>query len=81
MANRKRREVGPGRGGNYNVLRAMEGTVGAPPLTRVRDSAEGKDVQSVVIRVDAEFADKVKRLAARTRRTVTSITRELAESL
>lgn len=79
MANRKKR--GPGRGGNYNVIRAMEGTVGAPPLARVRDTAEGKDVQSVVIRVDAEFAEKVKALAVRTRRTVTSITREIAQSL
>lgn len=81
MATKKSKPKGVGRGGNYNLIHAVTGTVGAPPLVDTLSQRVGKEVHSVVIRVDADFAEKVKRLAAKTGRTVTSITRELAMSL
>lgn len=66
-----------GKGSNYNTLAAIEGSIGAPPLAKVLKAATGKDVRSVVLRVDLDFANKVRELAKRDGKTVTSVTRDL----
>lgn len=65
----------------YNTIAAVEGSVGAPPLAKVLKATTGKDVRSVVLRVDADFADKVRSIAVREKRTVTSVTRTLLEQM
>ena len=70
-----------GKGGNYNVLAAVEGSTGAPPLAKVLKAATGKDVRSVVLRVDLDFANWVRDEARTSGRTVTSVTRDILSRL
>lgn len=65
----------------YNTLAAMEGAVGAPPMAKVLKAATGKEVESVVLRVDLDFAMKVRAIAAAEHRTITSVTRTLAQQM
>ena len=77
MATKKKSPKRVGKGGNYNTLAAIEGSIGAPPLAKVLKAATGKDVLSVVLRVDLDFANKIRDIAKREGKTVTSVTREL----
>ena len=62
-------------------LLAVEGTIGGPPLSKVLKAATGKDVRSVVLRVDLDFAEKVRNIARREGKTVTSVTREILSQM
>jgi hypothetical protein len=70
-----------GKGSNYNVLAAVGGSAGAPPLSKLLKGATGKDVRSVVLRVDLDFAHAVRKLAGDSGRTITSVTRELLTTM
>lgn len=69
------------KGDNYNVIAAVEGSIGGPPLAKVLKAATGKDVRSVVLRVDLDFAEKVRGIARREGKTVTSVTREILSQM
>ncbi len=69
------------KGGNYNVIAAVEGSIGGPPLAKVLKAATGKDVRSVVLRVDLDFAEKVRGIARREGKTVTSVTRDILSQM
>ena len=81
MATKRKKKKVTGRGSNYNLVAAVEGSIGGPPLAKVLKAATGKDVRSVVLRVDLDFAEKVREIARRDGKTVTSVTREILSQM
>lgn len=68
------------KGSANNGVESGIGEKGAPPI-KAKPTVVGENLKSVVLRVDADFAMAIRAEAVKSRRNITSITRDIYRSM